>query len=200
MIVGTLSTVDRPLLIAEIGNNHEGSLARAQELVRRAAEAGVDAVKFQTYRTRLFGNLRDRVRYERLERFELSFSDFEQLHRHAKDLGLLFISTPLDLESAAFLGPLVDAYKIASGDITFYPLIERVCETGKPIILSSGASELDQIVKTKQRIEARWRGSSGAPLCQQLPCAARASQSRYDPVSQGTNRRHRRLFGSYGGN
>ena len=141
MIVGTLSTVDRPLLIAEIGNNHEGSLARAQELVRRAAEAGVDAVKFQTYRTRLFGNLRDRVRYERLERFELSFSDFEQLHRHAKDLGLLFISTPLDLESAAFLGPLVDAYKIASGDITFYPLIERVCETGKPIILSSGASE-----------------------------------------------------------
>jgi sialic acid synthase SpsE len=150
----------RVMVVAEVGNNHEGSLTRAHDLVTAAADAGVHAVKFQTYRTSLFANARDRVRYDRLSKFELSFADFEQLHRHAKSLGLLFISTPLDLESALFLENLVDAYKIASGDINFYPLIEQVCQTGKPIIFSTGGSDVEQIRSTRDFIRSTWSAAA----------------------------------------
>jgi sialic acid synthase SpsE len=150
--------VDRDVLVvAEIGNNHEGSVQAAMELVRRAAECGAHAVKFQTFQTRYFVSHRDPARYERLSSFELPYPAFEELHHLARTLGLLFISTPLDLESARFLEPLVDCYKIASGDNNFYPLIEQVCMTGKPIILSSGLSDLEQVLESKSFIESHWQ-------------------------------------------
>lgn len=127
-----------PLVIAEIGNNHEGRMEIACELVRQAAACGVKAVKFQTFRTEFYVSQADAARFKRLKSFELSFQQFEQLAMLARSLGLLFISTPFDLESAKFFRSIVDAFKIASGDNNFYPLIAEVAASGKPLIISGG--------------------------------------------------------------
>lgn len=145
MLIDRIDTVERVIIIAEIGNNHEGSFDLAQELIGRAKESGADAVKFQTFQAELFGNPRDPARMERLKQFELPQTAFEALAKQARDSGLLFISTPLDLESADFLLPLVDAMKIASGDLTFEPLLRRVSTGDKPVLLSTGLATLDEI-------------------------------------------------------
>ncbi|HEX9785644.1 MAG TPA: N-acetylneuraminate synthase family protein, partial [Opitutaceae bacterium] len=142
MKIGPFNLDEKILIVAEIGNNHEGNFTAAKKLVREAAACGVGAVKFQVFRTRHFVSAVDRARYDRLASFELTYEQFEELQRLARSLGLLFIATPLDLESAAFLEGQVDAYKIASGDNNFFPLIERICRTGKPLILSLGLTDL----------------------------------------------------------
>ena len=91
------------LLIAEIGNNHEGNMDVARELVRQAAACGAGAVKFQTFRTDLFVNASDVARYDRMRSFELNQEQLSELCELARSLGLLFISTPLDLASARLL-------------------------------------------------------------------------------------------------
>ena len=100
MDIKNISTVEQVLIIAEIGNNHEGSADVAAQMVREVAAAGADAVKFQTFRTELFANPNDQSRYRRMQRFELSHKEFSELRDLAHSLDLLFISTPLDLESA----------------------------------------------------------------------------------------------------
>lgn len=158
MIIGNFDTTERPLLIAEIGNNHEGRMDVARTLVERAAESGVKAVKFQTFRTELYVDRRETARFERLRRFELTPDQFAELSRLARSLGLLFISTPLDLSSATMLEPLVDAFKIASGDNDFFPLIDQVARTGKPMIVSTGASDSTHVSAAIDCIQ-RARGS-----------------------------------------
>lgn len=148
MRIGGFDTERRVLIVAEIGNNHEGDSAAAAELVHAAAAAGADAVKLQTFRTHLFVRPTDRERYERLSGFELPQATVEELAALARSLGLLFVSTPLDLESARFLETLVDAYKIASGDTTFWPLLEAVAATGKPVVVSGGLADLAQLERT----------------------------------------------------
>jgi len=165
MRIGSIELDRKVLVVAEIGNNHEGNIGVARDLVRKAAECGADAVKFQTFRTKYFVSAADSARYERLARFELSYPQFEELCQLAKSLGLLFISTPLDLESAAFLNTLVDCLNIATGDNTLYRLIERVCRTGKPIIMSCGLSDLAQIAMSVRFIQERWQTFG---LCQDL--------------------------------
>src|SRR5438067_7261234 len=145
MHIGPIDLDERVIVVAEIGNNHEGNFDVAQELVRKAAECGVDAVKFQTFQTRYFVRATDEQRFKQLSRYELTYEQFAALQQLAKSLGLMFISTPLDLASAAFLASLVDCYKIASGDNNFYPLLEVVGETGLPVIISSGVSDLEQM-------------------------------------------------------
>lgn len=163
MIIGNIDTSARVLVVAEIGNNHEGSVDRARDLVKEAAACGVDAVKFQTFRTDHFVSASDAARYRRLKSFELSEAQFEELAGLARSLGLLFISTPLDLGSAAFLVRIVDAFKIASGDNNFYPLIARVAETGKPLIVSTGLADLEQVARTVAFVRSQWaaRGVRG---------------------------------------
>ena len=148
------------MVIAEIGNNHEGQFDVAEEMVRQAAACGVDAVKFQTFRTEKYVSSVDEARFNRLKEFELTFDQFSDLSVLAHDLGILFISTPLDMESAEFLETIVDSYKIASGDVNFYPMIGMIARTGKPMIISTGLSDYEQIEKTvkyinKQSAEAR---------------------------------------------
>lgn len=144
MRIGSFDTDERVLVVAEIGNNHEGDVGRARELVRAAAAAGADAVKFQTYRTALFVGRSDEARFSRLKAFELTQDDFAGLADLARSEGLLFVSTPLDLESAAFLEQEADAVKIASGDNTFYPLLEHVARSEKPMIVSSGLVDAEE--------------------------------------------------------
>jgi sialic acid synthase SpsE len=155
MKLGGHDTARKVLVVAEIGNNHEGSVETARRLVHAAAACGVDAVKFQTFRTKWFTSDADPGRFERLRRFELSFDDFAALERLARELGVMFVSTPLDLESAKFLEPLVDAFKIASGDNDFWPLLDLVCGSPKPVIVSTGMTSLEQLERTRDFIFAR---------------------------------------------
>ena len=157
MIIGEINTENKVLIIAEIGNNHEGNFEVAQKLVREAAACGVDAVKFQTFKTEKFINRVDTARFERLKSFELTYSQFSQLSHLAHSLGMLFISTPLDLESAQFLNSIIDAYKIASGDNNFYPLLDEVAKTGKPVFLSTGASDPELIGNAVSALEKGWQ-------------------------------------------
>jgi sialic acid synthase SpsE len=172
MKIGNLDLNRDLLIIAEIGNNHEGDFAAARELVRRAAACGVQAVKFQTFQTRYFVSPRDSARFERLRRFELSSPQFTELQKLAHSLGLLFISTPLDLISARFLAGLVDCYKIASGDNNFYPLLAEVCGTGKPVILSTGLGDLQQVIKTRQFILSACQQRQIQPQLALLHCVS----------------------------
>jgi N,N'-diacetyllegionaminate synthase len=156
MRIGSFDLEEKILIVAEIGNNHEGDSKVAMELVRRAAECGVDAVKFQTFRTEHYVSSSDSERFNRLKSFELSFSRLEKLAKLARSLGLLFISTPFDLVSARTLEGLVDAFKIASGDVNFYPLIASVSQSGLPVIISSGASDLQQVKRTVEFVKQQW--------------------------------------------
>jgi N,N'-diacetyllegionaminate synthase len=156
MKIGKFDISNRVLVIAEIGNNHEGRLEVAEELVHQAAACGVDAVKFQTFRTEFYVDSADVVRFQRLKSFELTFNGFEQLSNLAHSLGLLFISTPFDLESAASINSIVDAYKIASGDNTFWPLLNQVAGTGKPLIISAGLSDLEQVKQIINYVRRVW--------------------------------------------
>ncbi|MCH8164304.1 MAG: N-acetylneuraminate synthase family protein [Planctomycetes bacterium] len=153
MVINDFDTDRRVLIVAEIGNNHEGSYALAEELIGLAAQAGADAVKFQTFRTQHYVSPCDQQRFEQLKSFELRFEQFERLSKLARDEGVLFLSTPFDIQSAQALNDIVAAYKISSGDITFYPLLEVVGETGKPVIVSTGLADLREIAAAKATIE-----------------------------------------------
>jgi len=157
MNIGRVSLKEKVLVVAEIGNNHEGDFEVARELVKRAADAGVDAVKFQTFDTDHYVSRTDRARHARLRSFELSHAQFEELAQLARSLGLLFISTPFDLRSAEFLQGIVDAFKIASGDNTFYPLLARVAKSGKPMVVSTGLADLDGVERTVAFIRRQWQ-------------------------------------------
>jgi len=162
MKIGSFDTDRGVLVVAEIGNNHEGDFKLAGEMVRRAAGCGVGAVKFQTVRAGQLVRRSEAARFERLTQFELSEEQFSALSALAHELGLLFLSTPLSLQAAAFLEPLLDAYKIASGDNDFFPLLEQAARTGKPVIVSTGVSDVSQIDATVRFLRGQWE-SRGIP-------------------------------------
>jgi len=172
MNIGSFDTNKEVMIVAEIGNNHEGSYALAEEMIYKAAQAGADAVKFQTLRADSIVSRSDTKRYEQLKSFELTFDEFTRLSETANKAGLIFFSTPFDLESVRFLNSIVPAFKIASGDNTFYPLIAEISETGKPIIMSTGLSAFDQIVSTKNFIEQIWNKNGIQQEMALLHCVA----------------------------
>ena len=124
-------------IIAEIGNNHEGNFNTAKKLIKAAASAGVDAVKFQTFITDDFVSL-DHPSYERLKKFEFTHQQFLKLKKFANKQQLNFISTPLDFLSANFLKKNCKIIKIASGDNNFYDLINVFLDFKKKLIISTG--------------------------------------------------------------
>jgi N,N'-diacetyllegionaminate synthase len=128
-------------IIAEVGNNHEGNFEVAKKLVVLAAKAGADAVKFQTFKAQNFIIKKDKKRFNLLKKFELKYKQFIILKNLAHKNKIDFISTPLDLESADFLLKNTDAIKIASGDNNFFPLIEKVLVSKKPVIISTGMTD-----------------------------------------------------------
>ena len=132
-------------IIAEAGNNHEGNFSIAKKLVRLAAKAGADAIKFQTFKTENFIRKKDIKRFKQLKKFELSYEQFKSLKKLAHIKKIKFISTPLDLESADFLIKNADLIKIASSDNNFFPLIEKVLKSKKSIIISTGMTNTSQI-------------------------------------------------------
>ena len=157
MKIGNIDTDKCVLVVAEIGNNHEGDYALAERLIGLAAEAGAGAVKFQTIIPERLVAPSQKDKFSQYQRFQLSYDQYEKLSRVAEREGVLFLSTPFDIESARFLNNLVPAFKIASGDNNFFPMIDVIARTGKPIILSSGLADMKQIKATKDFIQNIWR-------------------------------------------
>jgi len=141
------SLKDKSFIVAEIGNNHEGSFSVAKKLILEANKAGVNAVKFQTFITENFVNDKDKKRFKRLKKFELSKKNFIDLAKLAKKKELKFISTPLDNKSAIFLNSIVDYFKISSGDNNYFQLIKKVLSFNKPTFISTGLLNLNEINK-----------------------------------------------------
>lgn len=150
----TLELRNGVLVIAEVGNNHEGDFGRAREMVVQAAEAGVDAVKFQVFRVAEFANPQDEARRQQLERFEFGLDQFAELAELAHASGLAFVATPLDLTSAEFLAETADVIKVASGDLDFVPLVERVAASAKPLVLSTGVSDDERVAAGLATVES----------------------------------------------
>ena len=146
-----------PYVIAEIGVNHEGSLDLAKRLVKLAAMAGADCVKFQTYKAETLASKESPAYWDlSLEPTRSQFSLFKKydafnppeyvsLAKHARDCGVAFASTPFDIDAVEMLAPLVEFYKIASADITNEPLLVTCARQGKPVLLSTGASYVSEI-------------------------------------------------------
>lgn len=143
MRIGSVDLDRDVLVVAEIGNNHEGDFGLAQALIGLAARAGAQAVKFQTIVPERLVGPDQTARLAQLGRYALSPDQHAQLAETASAAGVMFLSTPFDLGSVAMLDPLVPAFKVASGDNDFVPLLERVARTGKPVLLSTGMRDLD---------------------------------------------------------
>jgi N-acetylneuraminate synthase/N,N'-diacetyllegionaminate synthase len=135
--------------IAEIGGNHEGNFNRAQRQLDLAIEAGVDAVKFQIYRgDRLVSPVENESRNNRFRDFELTKDEFEKLATKANEHDIDFLASVWDKKSLEWVNPMVPFHKIGSGDLTAFPLIRQMAETGKPILLSTGLSTLEEVRRT----------------------------------------------------
>ncbi len=144
-------------VIAEAGANHNNSVERAIEMARRAADAGAWAIKYQLYKADSI-SVPDSPKYwedelgttSQHEAFLLSdhldYDEYGAVARACRDLGIAFFATPFDLDAVEALERIgVALYKIASADITHRPLIEAVAATGKPVLLSTGASSADEV-------------------------------------------------------
>lgn len=156
-------------IIAEAGVNHNGNPELAQKLIHAAAEAGADAVKFQTfvaerlvtaeapkaeYQKRTTGS--DESQLAMIRKLELPRECWAELRRLAEAKGLVFLSTPFDLGSVDFLNQLgVPAFKVPSGEITHPALLEKVATTGKPVLISTGMSSLAEVAAAVRIMEAK---------------------------------------------
>lgn len=170
MIIEGHDTGKRVFIIAEIGNNHEGSFDLAEEIIEKAAQSGADAVKFQTIVPELLVSVSDQERIKRLKKFQFSYEQFEKLKNYAASKNIMFFSTPFDLTSASFLNSIQSVFKIASGDNNFYPLIDEVASYGKPMIISTGLSDKNLLNNIYERVTENWKQQSVAPGLAFLHC------------------------------
>ena len=153
----TNNFIARPYIIAEAGVNHEGKMDIAKRLIDEAKEGGADAIKFQTYKAETIASKNSPSYWDTsLEPTTSQFNlfkkydkfwkkEFEELKNYCNKAQIEFMSTPFDIESSNFLNDLMPVYKISSSDITNFPFIEHICSFKKPIIISTGASELSEI-------------------------------------------------------
>ena len=156
----------RTFVIAEIGNNHNGSFERAIEMIDLAIEFGADCVKFQmrqldqVYRKRSLDksgeDLGTEYIIDLLNRFELSIDDQRKIANYCAHKGILYLCTPWDAKSIDVLESFsVPAYKVASADLTNLPLLDKLSKTNKPLILSTGMSTVREITEIKIFLEKR---------------------------------------------
>jgi N,N'-diacetyllegionaminate synthase len=146
-------------IIAEAGVNHNGDIGLAKKLIDAAHEAGADAVKFQTFKAEAIVTAdAEKAEYQKvttgsretqiemLKKLELKHEDFRELFTYARNKGIIFLSSPFDSDSVDLLDRLgVTAFKIPSGEITNIPLLRHIAGKGKPVILSTGMSDIDEV-------------------------------------------------------
>lgn len=172
-------STDACFVIAEAGVNHNGRLDLARDLVDAAADAGADAVKFQTYTTeRLVSRGTSTPTYQRrsgetdqyamLERYELTPDEFASLADHCRDRDIEFVSTPYDLGSVELLTDLgVDRIKVASADIVNKPLLQRIGREDGQVILSTGMATVEETARALE-----WLREAGAADVATLHCVS----------------------------
>lgn len=135
-----------PRLIAEIGSNHEGDFEYAKRLLVQAARSGADAVKFQTFSADLIVNPKvSEQRNKHFARLSLTHAQFAELAELAEHNRIQFMSSLWDQEAVKKLDSCIKVHKVGSGDLTNYPLLKVLVSTGKPLILSTAMSHLDEI-------------------------------------------------------
>lgn len=150
--------MNKTFIIAEAGVNHNGSFELACKLVDSAKAAGVDCIKFQTFKS---GNLVSRnaqkadyqksttgegSQVDMLKKLELSFDEFIALKQYCDKKNICFLSTPFDFESIDFLNSIeMPFWKIPSGEVTNYPYLVKLAKTEKPVVMSTGMCELDEV-------------------------------------------------------
>lgn len=152
--------MDKVFIIAEAGVNHNGDIELAKKLIDAAAEAGADAVKFQTFNSKkLVSKVAKKADYQKintnnnnesqldmLKKLELSRDDHFVLMKHCELRNISFLSSPFDLESIDFLQEInIPLFKIPSGEITNLPFLKKIGSSGKKVILSTGMSYLNEI-------------------------------------------------------
>lgn len=166
MKIGSHDTQEKVVIVAEIGNNHEGDMNRARQLIHAAADAGVDIVKFQTIVPERLVCTDQRERLAQLRRFQLSRENHAALASEAAKCGVVFLSTPFAIDTIEWLDELVPAYKVASGDNDFWPLLNCLARTGKPIIVSLGLGGGQQASRLVAYFEDMWtkHGVKGGAL------------------------------------
>lgn len=153
------------LIVGEVAQAHDGSLGLAHAFIDAIAETGADAVKFQAHIAaaestpgepwRVRFSAQDRSRYDYWRRMEFTEEQWSALERHAEERGLLFLSSPFSVEAVDLLCRVsVPAWKVASGEVSNLPLLDRVMATRLPILLSTGMSPLREIDDAVARIKA----------------------------------------------
>ncbi len=156
-------------LIAEAGVNHNGKKDLAIRLVDIAFESNVDAIKFQTFNAEeLLLKSTPKVEYQRknknddedfyslIKRLTLKEEDFKELKDYCDKKGIIFLSTPFGEESVDLLDKInIPAYKVGSGDMNNYPLLKKICSKGKPILLSTGMANLDEVKESVSLIKEK---------------------------------------------
>jgi len=157
-----------PYVIAEIGHNHQGSVDKCKELFLKAKYAGANAVKLQKrnnkklYTKKFYNSIYDNINSygktygEHRERLEFDEYQYKELFNFAKDLNITMFATPFDLYSLEFLEKFnCPFYKVASSDITFIELIKKIADTGKPIIISTGYADIEDIDRVLNTINSK---------------------------------------------
>jgi len=156
-------------IIAEAGVNHNGDIELAKKLVEEAKRSGADAVKFQTWITDeiLIKNVEkpnyqkkttdaEESQYDMIKKLELSFEETEEIAKYAKELGIVFISTPEGKSCIDLLSELgVPAFKVGSPDMDNFPLLDYLATKRKPIILSTGMSTLEEVKESVEFLKAK---------------------------------------------
>ncbi len=162
-----------PLLIAEIGGNHEGNFDYAKKLAQMAIATNVDYVKFQIYTgDTLVSQLESPDRNKHFKKFELTKENHIYLAEMVKEAGLLYTSSVWDIEAMEWLDKYISLYKIGSGDLTAYPVLKKTAEKGKPIIVSTGLSSEDEIMKTIDYIQSVNSDYKSAEMLAVLQCTS----------------------------
>jgi N,N'-diacetyllegionaminate synthase len=156
----------RCLIIGEVALTHDGSLGLAHAFVDAMANAGADAVKFQTHIAaaestpsepfRVKFSRQDKTRYDYWKRMEFTEDGWRGLADHARERGILFLSSPFSIQAVELLDRIgMPLWKIASGETSNAVLLERILDTGKPVLLSTGMSPIEEIDAAVARVRAR---------------------------------------------
>jgi len=156
----------RCLVIGEVALTHDGSLGLAHAFVDAIANAGADAVKFQTHIAaaestpsepfRVKFSRQDKTRYDYWKRMEFTEEGWRGLADHARERGMLFLSSPFSIQAVELLDRIgMPLWKIASGETSNAALLERILDTGKPVLLSTGMSPIEEIDAAVARVRAR---------------------------------------------
>lgn len=154
--------------IADIGANHDGDINRAFKLIELAKEAGANAAKFQNFKAKSivskkgFENLGgkfshqknwDKSVYEIYEDASLAYEWTERLKEKCNEVGIEYFTSPYDIESVDHVDPYLNVYKIGSGDITWLDILEYIAKKNKPVLIATGASEMEDVVRAMQVLQ-----------------------------------------------